>query len=435
MATLTVGLHQTYHRIADAVAASRDGDIVAVQAGTYVNDFVTVTRKITLQGIGGMVRMIATVAPTNGKAILTTGNDVTIERFEFSGAKVADKNGAGIRYEKGSLVIASCYFHDNENGLLGAADPNGTITIKNSEFGHNGNGLTHNIYAGVIKQLTIQDSYVHDAVIGHEIKSRALNTVITGSRIQDNSGNASYVIDVPQGGNALIQGNVIHKGVNAPNPVIIAFGEEGRLNPNSVLIVRANTIVNDDRGGIAIWNATSGPATMDGNQVYGLGSTAPNRGTVAQIGTKALASRPVLSLAPASDPGRTTLVFNLSEDAWHGNAQATISVDGQQLGGVQTITASHALGQVQRLSFLLALAAGPHTASVTFLNDAYGRTAAADRNLYVNSIDVGVQHVAPAATLFTSGTKSFAILTAPPAVSATIPSSSPPMHAPTRHPV
>jgi len=430
LAILTVGFHQTYHRIADAVAAPRDGDVVAVQAGTYVNDFVTVTRKITLQGIGGMVKMIATVAPTNGKAILTTGNDVAIDHFEFSGAKVADKNGAGIRYEKGGLVITNCYFHDNENGLLGAPDPYGTITIKNSEFGHNGNGngLTHNIYVGVIKQLTIQDSYVHDAVIGHEIKSRALNTVIIGSRIQDNTGNASYVIDLPQGGNALIQGNVIQKGVNAPNPVIIAFGEEGRLNPNSVLIVRANTIVNDDRGGIAIWNATSGHATMDGNRVYGLGSIAPNRGTVAQIGTKALASRPVISLASASDPGRTTLVFNLSEDAWRGDAQATISVDGQQLGGVQTITASHALGQVQRLSFLLALAAGPHTASVTFLNDAYGGTAAADRNLYVNAIEVGAQHIATAATLFTAGTKSFAILTAPPAVSATIPNSSPLMH-------
>ncbi len=54
-----------------------------------------------------------------------------------------------------------------------------------------------------------------------------MNTTITGSRIQDNSGDASYSIDLPQGGNALIQGNTIQKGVNAPNPVIIAFGEEG----------------------------------------------------------------------------------------------------------------------------------------------------------------------------------------------------------------
>ena len=48
MATLTVGASQRFHRIADAVAAARDGDVVLFQAGTYVNDFVTVTHKITL---------------------------------------------------------------------------------------------------------------------------------------------------------------------------------------------------------------------------------------------------------------------------------------------------------------------------------------------------------------------------------------------------
>jgi hypothetical protein len=423
LTTLTVGLHQTYHHIADAIAASRDGDVVAVQAETYVNDFATVTHRITLQGIGGMVRMVATVAPRNGKAILTTDSDVTIDHFEFSGAKVADRNGAGIRYEKGNLVITNSYFHDNENGLLGAPDASGTITVKSSEFGHNGNGngLTHNIYVGVIKQLTIQDSYFHDAVVGHEIKSRALNTVVTGSCIQDNAGTASYAIDLPQGGNALIQGNVIQKGSNAPNPVIIAFGEEGRLHSSSALVVRANTIVNDDRGGVAIWNATSSKAAMESNQLYGLGSAPANRGTVAQTGTTMLASRPALSLASPVGNGQTALVFSLSEDAWHGDAQATISVDGQQLGGVCTISASHALNQTQKLSFLVTLSAGPHTASVAFLNDAYGGTAAADRNLYVSSIDVGAQRIATAATFYSNGAKSFAM-------PATVPANSTLMH-------
>ncbi len=415
MATLTVGIHQTFQRIADAVAASHDGDVIAVQAGTYINDFATITQKITLQGIGGMVKMIATAAPTNGKAIFTTDNDVTIDHFEFSGAKVADQNGAGIRYEAGNLVITNSYFHDNENGLLGAPDVNGTITVKNSEFGHNGNGngLTHNIYVGVIKQLTIQDSYFHDAVIGHEIKSRALNMVITGSRIQDNSGNASYAIDLPQGGNALIQGNVIQKGVNAPNPVIIAFGEEGRLNPNSSLVVRGNTIVNDDPKGIAVWNATGATATMDGNRVFGMGSAPSNRGTVGQTGTTVLTARPALSLASPVGSGQATLVFSLSEDAWKGDAQACFQLDGKQLGGMQAITASHALGQVQKLSFLVPLTAGPHTASVVFANRMDSAASAAPRHLYVNAVDLGAQHLAILAPVRVTGTTSFAIPAVP----------------------
>lgn len=173
MATLTVGNGQQYSRIAEAVAASRDGDILAVQAGTYTNDFATITQNITLQGVGGMVKMVATTPPPNGKAILTTTSDVTIDHFEFSGAKVADRNGAGIRYEAGNLTITNSYFHDNENGLLSAANADGSITIKNSEFAFNGigDGQTHNLYVGVIRQLTVQDSYFHDAIVGMRLKA------------------------------------------------------------------------------------------------------------------------------------------------------------------------------------------------------------------------------------------------------------------------
>ena len=411
MATLTVGASQQFQHIADAVAAARDGDVVLVQAGTYVNDFATVTHKITLQGVGGMVKMVATVSPTNGKAILTTDADVTVDHFEFSGAKVADKNGAGLRYEAGNLTITNSYFHDNENGLLAAANAQGMITIKNSEFGHNGNGngLTHNIYVGAVKQLTIQDSYVHDAVVGHEVKSRALNTTITGSRIQNNGGNASYEIDLPQGGNALIQGNLIQQGANTSNPLMIAFGEEGNLNPNSALSVRGNMFVNDKAGGVAVWNSTAAPAAMDGNQAFGLGSTAKTLGTVTQTGTTALAARPALSLASPVGSTVFNIGLNLSEDSWQGDAQAIISIDGKQIGGAQTITASHALGQEQRIAFLVSLSNGPHTASVAFVNDAWGGTPATDRNLYVDSMDAGTQHVVLSAALYSNGAQSFTI--------------------------
>ncbi len=181
MATLNVGAGQAYATLSAAVGASRDGDVIAVQAGTYVNDFATISTDITIVGVGGMANFVATVAPPNGKGILVTQSDVTIQNLSFSGAAVADGNGAGIRYEGGNLVIIDSYFHDNQDGLLANNAPNGTIHIVGSEFASNGagDGYSHNLYVGNIASLVIDDSYFHDASVGHQIKSRAQSTTIT----------------------------------------------------------------------------------------------------------------------------------------------------------------------------------------------------------------------------------------------------------------
>ncbi len=97
---------------------------------------------------------------------------------------------------------------------------------------------------------------------------------------------------------------------------------------------------------------------------------------------------PVVPVAPAPTKlgsGPDTLIMQMSEDAWQGDAQFTISVDGKQVGGTQTVTASHALGQRQEFDVAGSWGTGSHQVSVDFLNDAWGGTATTDRNLYDNS--------------------------------------------------
>ena len=106
---------------------------------------------------------------------------------------------------------------------------------------------------------------------------------------------------------------------------------------------------------------------------------------------------------------RPPLRSNLSEDNWRGDAQGYVSIDGQRLGGLQTITASHAAGQTQRLSFMVPLSTGAHIASVELVNDAWGGTPATDRNLYFDSFDFGSQHNVVNAALYANGSKSFTI--------------------------
>src|SRR4051812_40134335 len=298
VAILSVGSGKPYSTIAAAVAAAQNGDTIEVRAGTYVNGYVSISKNITLQGVGGMVSMVSTGLIPNGKAIFITNGDITINNFEFSGAKVADGNGAGIRYEGGNLTLNNSYFHDNQDGLLGGSFPTGTLTINNSEFAYNGtgDGQTHNLYIGAIANLTIDNSYFHDASEGHEIKSRALNTTITNSRIYDLNSTASYSIDLPNGGNALIQNSVIEQGPNSPNSTIIAYGEEGSLNPGTNFVISGDTILNDKSGsGLAVWNrTTTTTARLINNKFFGLTSSQIASGPNTQSGDQFLATEPVL---------------------------------------------------------------------------------------------------------------------------------------------
>jgi len=109
--------------------------------------------------------------------------------------------------------------------------------------------------------------------------------------------------------------------------------------------------------------------------------------------------------------GASPLVLQLSEDAYQGDAQFTVSVDGKALGGAQSVGASHAAGAVQNFAFAQAMAAGTHDVAVSFLNDAWGGTAATDRNLYVQAIDAnGAALPGTAAALMSTGTQHFSLV-------------------------
>lgn len=131
--------------------------------------------------------------------------------------------------------------------------------------------------------------------------------------------------------------------------------------------------------------------------------------TTTQGGTVALGSGP------------DTLALSVSEDAWQGNAQFTVSVDGTQIGGTQTATASRAAGQSQTYNVSGTFGAGSHTVSVNFLNDAYGGSASADRNLFVNSASFDDTAVSSSSlNMLSSGVQSFSFAGSAPAPTVTV---------------
>ncbi len=120
---------------------------------------------------------------------------------------------------------------------------------------------------------------------------------------------------------------------------------------------------------------------------------------------------PTPPLVTTIGSGTETLVLMLSQDAYNGDAQYTVSVDGVQVGGALSAHASHATGQHETLNVLGNWAPGPHSVSISFLNDAYGGTVAADRNLYLEGASFhGTPVAGSSAALMSAGSAAFSFI-------------------------
>jgi hypothetical protein len=280
--TLEVGPGKQYVAPCAAIAAASAGDTIQIDtAGNYAGDVCQwSTSNLTLIGVGtGRARINAAGQNSQGKAIwVISGNDTTIENIEFTGAAVADLNGAGIRAEGANLTIRNCYFHDNQEGILTDAG-NSTILIEFSEFYHNGagDGFSHNLYIGNITKFIFRYNYSHGAVVGHLLKSRATENDIYYNRLSDETtGTASYEIDLPNGGLSYVVGNLVEKGPLAENSALVSYQEEGPTagNPDHELFVVNNTMVNDSGHGtfVVVDRSVTVPAIIKNNIFQGAGT-------------------------------------------------------------------------------------------------------------------------------------------------------------------
>lgn len=260
---LQVGPRRAVKSLAAAARQARDGMRVEVDAGDYVADVAVWPQQgLTLQAVGGRVRVIAAGAHAQGKGLfVTTGRGQRIQGFDFIGCTVPDGNGAGIRVEAGSLTLLDCGFRDNENGVLTANHEAIELDIVDCDFGAIAlrRGLTHNLYVGSIARLAVTGSYFHQGLLGHLLKSRAAVNHILYNRLSDElGGRASYELEFPNGGVAVVMGNLILQGSGTENPHVISFGAEGAKWPRQALYLVHNTLVDQLPSG-GIWLRVNPP--------------------------------------------------------------------------------------------------------------------------------------------------------------------------------
>ncbi|MBV8847239.1 MAG: right-handed parallel beta-helix repeat-containing protein [Bryobacterales bacterium] len=280
-ALLRVGPQGQYATPCAAVLAAQDGDIIEIDAaGSYDGDVCAIySSNLTIRGVNGRPHIDAAGNNAQGKGIwVIYGNNMLIENMEMSGAAVSSHNGTPIRAEGTNLTLRNCYFHNNEEGILADDNLSSTILIEYSEFAQNGfgDGFSHNMYIGNVAQFTLQFSYSHLANVGHLVKSRAAVNYILYNRLTDETGTASYELDLPNGGVSYVIGNVIQQSVTTGNNHMLTYLEEGTTsgNPSEALYVVNNTFFNSLGRGTFVFvdSRDTTPALLENNFFSGGGT-------------------------------------------------------------------------------------------------------------------------------------------------------------------
>ena len=278
--TLRVGPNGEFRTICSAIEAARSGDTVEIDRADYVGDVCAWhTDGLTLRGVNGLPHIMAGGRAAESRAIwVIYGSNTIIENVELSDCKVATHNGAGIFLKGSNLNIISSYIHDNEDGLHAIFSPDSSVMIDSSEFARNGfvDGHSHNIYIEYIAKFVIRDSYSHDAIGGHLIKSRAQENHIERNWLtNDQASSSSYELDLPNGGLSYVVDNYMKKSARERNTTLVSYGSEGLKYESDQLYFIRNILISDKPAGtfLSIAAAVKTPATVIQNFFVGEGVT------------------------------------------------------------------------------------------------------------------------------------------------------------------
>ncbi len=283
---LRVGPQRWLKTPSEAARLAKPGDTIEIDAGTYLNDYaVWQQENLTIRGIGGMAHMKSDTLIPNGKAIwIVSGDNTVIENIEFSGARVVDTNGAGIRHQGGDLTLRNTYFHHNEFSVLTGPYPEASLEVSSSRFyfQKREGTFSHGIYVGGLGRFTITGSHFKGTDRGHQIKSRALENHILYNRIEDVAGgNSSRLVDLPNCGLSYIIGNDMQQAATTENVDAIGYGAEGcetRTQQQHRLFVVNNTFINEAADGTLVRDHARGDVLVANNLIFGSGYVLVGRG-------------------------------------------------------------------------------------------------------------------------------------------------------------
>jgi Right handed beta helix region len=238
---------KSFWRLGDAVKSIGDGQgTITISAGLIDDCAVQTEGAITYRAAQPGSVVFDGVTCEGKAALVFRGRAARVQGIVFQNMKVPDRNGAGIRLEKGDLDVENAIFRNSEQGILTGVEKMSNITIDRSTFSGLGgcpDGMcSHSAYIGEIASLRVTRSRFERGTGGHYLKARAARVDIRDNSFDDTRGKeTNYMIDLPAGSVGAITNNVFVQGLSKENySAFIAVGAEQRVNPSAGLVISNN---------------------------------------------------------------------------------------------------------------------------------------------------------------------------------------------------
>ena len=269
-----------FFTLQEAVRAVGDGrGTIRIAPGTYQECITQDGGEIAYVAERPGSVIFDTVTCEGKAAFVLRGRSARVEGIVFQNMQVPDRNGSGIRLEKGNLLVRESLFRNSESGILSASDPSGSIRVEHSTFSGlgvcpEGGDCAHSIYVNGYGALSVANSRFERGTGGHYVKSRAPRIEVVDSSFDDSRGHATnYMIDLPAGANGTIARNAFVQGQDKENySALIALAGENRDNDMSQLSITNNTaalVPNLSRRTVFVANWSGNAVRIEGNQLDG----------------------------------------------------------------------------------------------------------------------------------------------------------------------
>ncbi len=188
--TIELGSGQKFTSLAAVAPLLEPGQVVLLRGGETYGGGVRFTKSgtkdqpITIRGV-----------TVDGKRPVISGGADTIEAaghfYVFENLEITGGSRRCFFHHANQIVIKDSLIRDCKNGILGADEGSGSLTVERTELARSGEGIYHHpIYMATDQRafpgsvFTLRHSYLHDGAGGNNVKSRAERNLIVENWIE-----------------------------------------------------------------------------------------------------------------------------------------------------------------------------------------------------------------------------------------------------------